>query len=70
VRVSIRHARDHIELDVVDDGRAVNGRGTPGHGLIGMRERTALYGGTLSAEPQPTGGYAVRAWLPRQPAEP
>jgi signal transduction histidine kinase len=39
----------------------VNGSG---HGLIGMRERTALYGGRLDAGPRPAGGFVVRAQLP------
>jgi signal transduction histidine kinase len=34
------------------------------HGLIGMRERVLLYGGTLHADPQPCGGFTVRAVLP------
>ncbi|MGI8729875.1 MAG: hypothetical protein ACR2LK_07780 [Solirubrobacteraceae bacterium] len=35
-----------------------------GHGLIGMRERVSLYGGTLRAEPRSTGGFVVEACLP------
>jgi signal transduction histidine kinase len=38
--------------------------GRPGHGLIGMRERTGLLGGSLSAGPEPGGGYRVAARLP------
>jgi len=63
--VVIRHADGALELDVIDDSAAVpasmNGSG---HGLIGMRERVTLYGGTLEAGPRAGGGYAVRARLP------
>jgi signal transduction histidine kinase len=55
---------------VVDDGRGANpgdpGRG--GHGIAGMRERAALYGGTLEAGPQPGGGFRVTATLPVEEA--
>jgi signal transduction histidine kinase len=40
----------------------------PGHGLTGMRERVALLGGSLSAEPSPDGGFVVSAVLPLGPA--
>jgi signal transduction histidine kinase len=63
--VVIRYEAHALELDVVDDGRrralSVNGSG---HGLIGMRERVALYGGTLKTGRRDSGGYAVRARLP------
>jgi signal transduction histidine kinase len=63
--VAIRYRERALELDVVDDGHSrpigVNGAG---HGLIGMRERVALYGGTLEAGTRDGGGYAVRARLP------
>jgi signal transduction histidine kinase len=38
----------------------------PGHGLVGMHERVALYGGRLAAGPGPDGGFEVRATLPLQ----
>jgi signal transduction histidine kinase len=54
-----------VELTVVDDGRsAAPSPGSGGHGLVGMRERAALYGGSLDAGPRPGGGFSVRAVLP------
>jgi signal transduction histidine kinase len=52
-----------LRIDVTDDGRA--GSPSPdGHGLIGMRERVALYGGAFSAGPLAGGGFAVHARIP------
>ena len=63
-RVSVRHADRAVELEVTDEGPGAAAPATGGHGLIGMRERAALYGGTLEAGPRDEGGFAVRAWLP------
>ena len=73
--VSVRYVEDALELQVVDDGRGtdpVNGDGEAGgHGLIGMRERVALFGGDLTARPRGAGdGYEVRARLPLEEARP
>ena len=55
---------------MVDNGRPSQpGEGT-GHGLVGMRERAALYGGVLEAGARPEGGFAVHARLPLDPARP
>ena len=64
--VTVRCRPDEVEVEVVDDGRgaAVAPNGSGGHGLVGMRERAALWGGTLDAGPRPGGGYRVRARLP------
>lgn len=57
---------DDVLVEVTDDGAATAGKaeGRGGHGVIGMRERAALFGGELTAEPLPTRGYLVRARLP------
>jgi len=63
--VNIRYGSDSLEIEIVDDG---TGTSTPvssgGHGLVGMRERVALYGGRLDAGRRPSGGFAVRVLLP------
>jgi signal transduction histidine kinase len=68
-RVTIRHSRGSLELEVTDDGqgahaRRLDGDGAGGRGLIGMRERVALFGGELSAAPLREGGFRVHAKLP------
>jgi signal transduction histidine kinase len=62
-RVDVRQVNGTLEIDVLDDGQAAT-TPTPGHGIIGMRERAALFGGNLSAGPAPGGGFAVRARIP------
>jgi len=64
--VTIAYGPKALQLTIVDrgDGRP-SGSTTPGgHGLIGMRERTALFGGTLTAGPRAGAGFEVRASLP------
>ena len=74
--VAVHQVDGVLELSVSDRGRGAaallgNGERSAGHGLIGMQERVALYGGELLAGPRPGGGYEVRARLPlRHPAEP
>jgi signal transduction histidine kinase len=57
---------DAVTIEVTDDGTGESGNQAPagGHGLAGMRERAAVFGGELAAGPRPGGGYAVRARLP------
>jgi signal transduction histidine kinase len=66
VRASLRRGPGELEIEVVDDGNARPpvSDGGGGYGLIGMRERVALYGGTLEAGPRPERGFAVVARLP------
>jgi signal transduction histidine kinase len=62
--VQLDYRRDALAVEVADDGGAGQASlGGAGHGLIGMRERVALYGGTLDAGPRAEGAYAVRARL-------
>lgn len=63
--VTISYGAHALELEIRDDGRpgALTGDGT-GHGLVGMRERVALYGGVLNAGRSTDGGFGVRARLP------
>jgi signal transduction histidine kinase len=53
-----------LELQICDDGRGFTTDLTPGHGLIGMRQRAALLGGRLMVGSGPTGGVKVEATLP------
>jgi len=64
--VTIGCAADTVTVEVTDNGTAEPGRKAPagGHGLAGMRERAAVFGGELAAGPRPGGGFAVRARLP------
>jgi signal transduction histidine kinase len=64
--VSVRYCDRGLELEIVDDGRGASEPevARSGHGLIGMRERVALFGGTLSAGPLNGRGYRVEALLP------
>jgi signal transduction histidine kinase len=64
--VVIRYGDGEVELLVSDDGSGTSDGDVEsgGHGLVGMRERVAVYGGELVAGERPEGGYALRARLP------
>jgi signal transduction histidine kinase len=62
-RLVLRYRESEVELEVVDDGSS-SANGDGGHGLIGMRERVAVFGGTLEADRLPGGGFRVLARLP------
>ena len=57
-------APDALELQVDDDGAGSGGETAGGNGLVGMRERAALFGGELEAGRRNEGGFRVRALLP------
>jgi len=63
--VHLRYGSDSLELEIVDDGQGGSKRTSGGgHGLVGMRERVALYGGRFDASRRPSGGFAIRVVLP------
>ena len=64
-RVVVHYGDEVLELEVADTGAGdANGGGGGGHGLAGMRERVAVFGGELESGPRSEGGFAVRARLP------
>lgn len=64
--VSITSDDNHLELSVVDRGSESQGMGS-GRGLVGMRERVEMLGGTITAGPEDGGGWAVRCTVPLTP---
>jgi signal transduction histidine kinase len=62
--VRIRYERSELRIDVRDDGAGSNGSDGLGHGLVGVRERVALYGGEMRAENAEGGGFLLRTRLP------
>jgi signal transduction histidine kinase len=68
--VNVHRGPDGIEIEVRDNGRAASSTDVAGagHGLIGMRERLSLYGGTLESGPIRPHGFRVRAVIPWEAA--
>jgi signal transduction histidine kinase len=64
--VEVRYLPRALEVEITDDGAGASAAGA-GHGVIGMTERTALYGGTIDAGPCDGGGFRVRVALPAEP---
>jgi signal transduction histidine kinase len=65
VTVAVTGDADQVRLTVDDDGFAAGGRAPAGYGLVGMRERASLLGGTFHAGPAAERGWRVEAVLPR-----
>jgi signal transduction histidine kinase len=66
-RVTLRWRERAIELEILDNGSpaGVAEHDTrPGRGIVGMRERAEMYGGTLDAHAEPERGFVVRARIP------
>jgi signal transduction histidine kinase len=67
--VVIRYDTGELELRVTDNGRCgPDPTSGQGHGLIGMRERAGLFGGSVTAGSRPDGGWSVHARLPVPPS--
>jgi signal transduction histidine kinase len=64
VWLAIRYMEDAVELEVVDDGRGPSTQRSPGYGLVGVRERVQLFGGSVEAGSRREGGYRLWARLP------
>ncbi|MBG0828400.1 sensor histidine kinase [Planomonospora sp. ID67723] len=63
--VEMEYGVRELVVRVCDDGRGAAARSRPGgHGLVGMRERAAMFGGTVEAGPRPGGGFQVVVRLP------
>jgi signal transduction histidine kinase len=67
-QVVVNYGDGDLEVTVSDDGRGAGSGDGGGHGLVGMRERVAVFGGELEAGPRAEGGYRLRAKLPVVPA--
>jgi signal transduction histidine kinase len=62
--VTLRYLDGWVEVEAVDDGQAPTESGTPGRGLLGLRERVGIYGGRFEAGPRRPSGFRVAARLP------
>ena len=69
-QVTIRYEDGLVTLEITDTGHGPQGARGTGHGLVGMRERAAMFGGQLEAGQADGGGFTVRARLPLTTAVP
>jgi signal transduction histidine kinase len=67
--VTLAYNTADLGVEVVDDGSAQPSANGSGHGLIGMRERVAIFGGDFHAGPVADGGFRVTAHLPLDAVE-
>ena len=63
--VQLEYRPDAVVLSVTDQGHGASAAAGEGSGQVGMRERVAVWGGRLEAGNLPSGGYRVRAEIPR-----
>ena len=63
VCVRVRHSASAVEVEVLDNGRGLRDTESRGHGIAGIKERAALYGGTVELGPGPCGGVRLAARL-------
>lgn len=66
--VTLSYETDQLAVSIVDNGRGAAAKREPGHGLIGMRERVDVLGGTFQAKPVVGGGFGVKVEIPLEPA--
>ena len=70
-RVTVSYGDDELDIEIADDGSGSEATAPAGgHGIVGMRERVALFGGDLAVGRRRAGGYTVRAKLPIDGAAP
>ncbi|MCH5676855.1 sensor histidine kinase [Streptomyces gilvus] len=71
-RVALQYGADELTVEVTDDGAGTAASETTpgGHGIVGMRERAALHGGTCTAGPLPLRGFRVAARIPVPAGDP
>ena len=67
VRVRIHHSPAGVSLQIRDNGPGAGVTDGLGHGLVGMRERVAAFGGTMAARNHITGGFVIEAFIPTSP---